>query len=197
MNSKSLSCSVCAFFVFALAAGALAQDPLPRHFSGLINDFSPSTVKGGPYEMHGTWSLELHRHRGTADFSAAMTMETSDYGIPEGIVNPAQPSTRSAHTHHLALTDATVTFDMTGCPAFKPATTMGFQVNGTVSLITGNGGPAPFETDPPSSKLQVCITGGPDVARSNITLVFTGPATSHFGPQAINGVVQKSKTDQE
>jgi hypothetical protein len=27
---------------------ALAQAPKPVHFSGLINDYSPSTVNGGP-----------------------------------------------------------------------------------------------------------------------------------------------------
>ena len=53
---------------------------------------------------------------------------------------------------------------------------------------------APFETNPPSSTLQVCVTGGLDVpfsvTNSNITLVFAGPATSHFGTQAIHGVVR-------
>jgi hypothetical protein len=76
-----------------------------------------------------------------------------------------------------------------------PATTTGFQLNGTVSLLTGNGSIAPFETDPPSSTLQVCVTGGNEVQyslqNSNITLVFGGPATTHFGPQALHGVVGK------
>jgi hypothetical protein len=76
-----------------------------------------------------------------------------------------------------------------------PATTTGFQVNGTVSLLTGNGSIAPFETDPPSSTLQVCVSGGNEVPyslqNSNITLLFGGPATTHFGPQALHGVVRK------
>jgi hypothetical protein len=85
---------------------------------------------------------------------------------------------------------------MTGCPAYlPPATTTGFQVNGTVALLTGNGSIAPFGTDPPSSTLQVCVTGGNEVQHSllnsNITLVFGGPATTHFGPEAIHGVVRK------
>jgi hypothetical protein len=69
---------------------------------------------------------------------------------------------------------------------------MGFQLNGPVSLMTGNGSNAPFETTPPTSTLQVCITGGNEVPYSNVTLVFVGPATSHFGPQAIHGVVRKA-----
>jgi hypothetical protein len=80
-----------------------------------------------------------------------------------------------------------------------PATVMGFQLNGTVSLLTGNGSIAPFETNPPSSTLQVCVTGGSEipysVPNSNITLVFGGPATTHFGPQAIHGVVREPSAD--
>jgi hypothetical protein len=83
---------------------------------------------------------------------------------------------------------------MDGCPTFSPVTLQGFQINGTVSLLTGNGSNAPFETDPPSSTLQVCVTGGDEVPYSvhysNITLVFGGPATTHFGPQAIHGAVR-------
>jgi hypothetical protein len=180
---------VVAVFVLAAGAGALAQAPTPRYFSGLINDYSPPTVKGGPWEMHGVWSLDLHERSATADFSAALTM--SDDATVAGLPDPTQAG-QNAHTHHIKLTNAKVTWGMIGCPTFSPATDMGFQVNGTVSLITGNGGPAPFETTPPTSTLQVCVTGGTLVANSNITLVFGGPAVTHFGPQAIHGVVRKS-----
>jgi hypothetical protein len=147
--------------------------------------------------MHGQWTLNLHREwRGegttSADFSADMTM--SDYGTTAGVVD-ATKGGQSAHTHHIKLTNATITEDMGGCPTVSPATTTGFQINGTVSLITGNGSNAPFETNPPSSTLQVCITGGDEVSNSNITLVFGGPATTHFGPQAIHGVVRKASAD--
>ena len=58
---------------------------------------------------------------------------------------------------------------------------------------------APFETTPPSSVLQVCISGGDGsqgtITDSNITLVFTGPAATHFGSQAIHGVVRKPTPD--
>jgi len=57
-----------------------AQDLRIVHFSGVFNDYTPSTVSGGPYEMHGEWSLDVQKG-GTASFSADMTMETSDYGI--------------------------------------------------------------------------------------------------------------------
>jgi hypothetical protein len=59
---------------------AQAQDLRPVHFSGQINDYSPSTVSGGPYEIRGDWSLDLIRG-GAASFSADLNMETSDTGL--------------------------------------------------------------------------------------------------------------------
>jgi len=195
MKSKSVGWAVCVSLglVLALGTGGRSQERRAVHFSGLINDYSPASVKGGPWEMHGTWSLELDERHGTADFSAAMTM--SGYGTTAGVPD-ATKGGQNAHTHHIKLTNATITWDMTGCPTFSPATEMGFQVNGTVSLITGNGSNAPFETTPPSSTLQVCVTGANEspftVQHSNVTLVFGGPATTHFGTQAVHGVVRKA-----
>lgn len=46
----------------ALAAGlAPAQDTRTVHFKGVVNDYSPSTVSGGPWEIRGTWSLDVDR----------------------------------------------------------------------------------------------------------------------------------------
>ncbi|MGC1293954.1 MAG: hypothetical protein WA869_02845 [Alloacidobacterium sp.] len=202
MKSKSLTSAVrvLSLLLAVSATCALAQERRSVHFSGLINDYSPlsASVKGSPWEMHGQWSMDVRPEWGTADFSADMTM--SGYGkTSAGAVDPTQPLV-NPHTHHIRLTNVKVTWDMTGCPAYlPPATLMGFQLNGTVSLMTGNGSIAPFETDPPSSTLQVCVTGGNDVRYSqpdsNITLVFGGPATTHFGPQAIHGVVRKPSDD--
>ncbi|MGB6745509.1 MAG: hypothetical protein WBE38_17820 [Terracidiphilus sp.] len=198
MKSKTLASAVRVLALFLLISGtcALAQERRPVHFSGLINDYSPSTVKGGPWEMHGQWSLDLHGEWDRADFSAVMTM--SDYGTtPLGAIDPTQAG-QTPHTHNIKLTNAKVTWNMDGCPTYKaPVPLTGFQINGTVSLLTGNGSNAPFETTPPSSTLQICITGGDavpySVLNSNITLVFGPPATSHFGTQAIHGVVRDVK----
>ena len=202
MKNKTLTSAVCMLSLLLLVSAtfALAQERRPVHFSGLINDYSPlsTSVKGSPWEMHGQWSMDLNPERGIADFSADMTM--SGYGKTDtGSVDPTQPLV-NPHTHHIRLTNVRITWDMTGCPAYMPpATTTGFQLNGTVSLLTGNGSIAPFETDPPSSTLQVCITGGEDVQysapNSNLSLVFTGPATTHFGPQAIHGVVRSAREE--
>lgn len=206
MKSNTLTSAVRALSLLLLVSGAcaLAQDRRPMHFSGLINDYSPSTVKGGPWEMHGQWTLDLrpdwHVESGyVADFSADMTM--SGYGTTAGLPD-ATKGGQSPHTHHIKLTDKMVIANMDGCPTVSPATLTGFQFGGTVSLITGNGTNAPFEKpdSPPVSTLQVCITGGDEVpysiTNSNISLVFGGPATTHFGTQAIHGVVRKPQVDE-
>jgi hypothetical protein len=204
MKNKALVWAMLAAAVSAICAGAMGQE-MPSHFSGVIDDFTPSTVKGGPYEMHGKWSLDLHRFGNsvTAVFSASFNMETSDYGTQNGNVDPTAPTTRGAHTHDVILTGP-VQFNAADCPTSEaavpapvsppPLTTTGFQFSGTVRLITANGTQAPFEPAPPSpptSTLTVCVTGGPEVEYSNVTLVFGPPASGHFGSQAIHGVVVK------
>ena len=203
MRSKAPTSTipVLSLLLLVTAAHGFAQERKPLHFSGLINDYSPlsATVKGSPWEMHGQWSMDVHQESGTADFSADMTM--SGYGkTSTGAVDPTQPLV-NPHTHHIILKNARISWDMTNCPTYlPPATLTGFQLNATVDVMTGNGSIAPFETNPPSSTLQVCVTGGDDVRysveNSNITLVFGGPATTHFGPQAIHGVVRKPAADE-
>lgn len=203
MKSKTFTSAgrVLSLLLMASATCGFAQGRKPLHFSGLINDYSPlsATVKGSPWEMHGQWSMDIDAERGTADFSADMTM--SGYGkTATGAVDPTQPLV-NPHTHHIRLKNTKISWDMTGCPAYQTPTTLtGFQLNNTVSLLTGNGSIAPFETNPPSSTLQVCVTGGNEgqysIVDSNITLVFGGPATGHFGSQAIHGVVRKPAADE-
>ena len=196
MKNKILASAVRVLSLLLLVSGtcALAGDSRPVHLTGLLNDYSPldTNIKGSPYEMHGQWSMDVNAEKGTADFSADMTM--SDYGTTAGALD-ATKGGAGAHTHHIALTNVKITWNMTGCPTYtiSPPKT-GFQLNGTVSLMTGNGNIAPFETDPPSSTLQVCVTGGEVVKYSlpiaNMTMVFGGPAATHFGQQAIHGVVR-------
>jgi hypothetical protein len=195
MNKKTQTSAIRVFSLLLVVAGTAAwsQERRPTHLSGLINDYSPATVKGGPWEMHGQWSMDLHPDWGTADFSADMTM--SGYGkTAEDAVDPTKAG-QLPHTHHIRLKNVMITWDMIGCPTVTPPTTKGFQINGTVDLLSGNGGPAPFETVPPSSTLQVCVTGGTEVSHSNVSLVFGAPAASHFGPQAIHGVVRKASAE--
>jgi hypothetical protein len=173
-----------------LAMGILpAQELRVAHFKGQINDYSPANVAGGPYEMRGSWALDVQKG-GVANFTADINMATSDYGISGATaVDPNNPATRGQHTHHIIVTNATVSYDTSACPAFSPATTgSGIVITSSPATTSGNGGPASFESKG-ASTLQICITGGTEVEFSNFTMVYTGPATGHFGTQAIHGVV--------
>jgi hypothetical protein len=188
-----------------LSCAAQASSPLPAHFAGLINDFSPSSVngvaiKGGPWEMHGRWKVEINEFSHTATFSAELSMETGDFVNASPTFDPAM---LGAHTHHISMTDAKIVPGFAGCATSlspTPLTTTGFQIQG-MAHVTGNGEPAPFEvpagvTDPSPSQLiasplTICVTGGTRVEYSNVTLAFGAPAATHFGPQAIHGVVVK------
>lgn len=200
MRNQQLKWTACGVVALAAAAMALGQrsaalahdhgprDLLPDHFTGLLNDHTPSAavVKGGPYEMRGKWSLELDERRGTATFEAAMDMSTSDYGIIQNTVNKDDPMTRGAHTHHISMTDGVLSTDWASqCPIFSPAVIDGFVITGT-AFVTGNGSPAPFGNPSP---LTVCVLGGASVQYSNVTITFGAPASSHFGTKAIHGVV--------
>jgi hypothetical protein len=91
------------------------------------------------------------------------------------------------------VTNATVSYDTSVCPANSPPTTgTGLVVTGTATT-SGNGSPASFESKG-SSTLQICIVGGSEVSFSNVTLVYSGPATGHFGTQPIHGVVRGVST---
>jgi hypothetical protein len=198
MKSKTLTSAagVLSLLLLVSANCALAQEHKPVHFSGVFNDYSPlSSISGSPYEMHGQWSMDLHPERGTADFLADMTM--SGYGSTNGALDGTKGG-QGSHTHHIRLTNIMVTWGIVGCPQYTTnPVTGGFQITGTVSLVTGNGSTAPFDpTTPPVSTLQVCVTGGNEVPYSNLTMVFGGPAaTKHFGMQPIHGVVNKPVLD--
>ena len=182
MKSIAITIVVCGMAAVVSGQGG----PSPKHFSGLLNDHTPAAVSGGPYEMRGKWSLDVDEARGTATFTAAMDMQTSDYGIVLGIVGKDDPSTRKPHTHHITIADGVVTDDWAAkCPAFSPPATSGFVVTGN-AVVTGNGSNAPFGNPTPAT---LCVLGGPLVTASNITLTLGKPAANHFGTQAIHGVV--------
>jgi hypothetical protein len=156
-----------------------AQDRQPVHFSGTINDFTPANV-AGPWEMSGTWSLELKGDSGKATFLAALTMVRSDLGvILNGGGSLDTPSQRNAHTHHLTLVNGTVTL----IPG-------GFEVTGPITITANGKFPPPFGTP---STATIDIVGGNSVAASNIKVTLSGAAATHFGSQPINGVVQSAK----
>ncbi len=199
MNSKRWA-GILSVLLLTVGTAAPAQTPTTERLSGIISDYTPliaTLSPTGPWEMRGHWSLHLKGDSGKADFSAYMTMELSDAGVAAAGGNLTDPKSRSAHTHHIVMTDATVSSDpsdISACPTFSPANTALFVATGPANFISGNGNAAPFEKLGPTT-LQVCISGGTDgtseVQYSNITLVMTGPAANkHFGSQPIHGVVR-------
>lgn len=181
----------------AAAALAAGLPRLPAHWGGLLDDYTAKTVKNGPYEMRGTWSLDLNQARGTAVFRAEIAMETADFANPDPTGDPAK---LGAHTHHILVSDGVLDPDpmawMTLCPASGNGIE-GFVVTGT-AWIAGNGMNVPFGNP---SDVTICILGGTStgipgtayVAYSNFTLTFEpgSHASSHFGSQAIHGVVER------
>ena len=183
----------------ALAGGS---PPLPTQFSGLINDYTPTTVdglptgatiKGAPYEMHGRWKLDLNTQRSKATFSAEMTMETSEVANTSSVFDPGM---LGAHAHHISMTDGVVTPNwQTSCPTLKPPVTGGFAVTGTL-YVTANGSNPPFGNPSP---VTICILGATStgivgtayVTYSNLTLTIGPPANAHFSSLPIHGVVTK------
>ena len=197
MKSKTLTSAVRVLSLLLLVSAtcALAQERRPVHFSGLINDYSPLDPNYQRQPIRDARSMVNGRQRGKGHRRLLSGYDDVRLWNHRTVsVDPTKAGV-DAHTHHIALTNVKITWNMTGCPTYATSPPkMGFQLNGTVSLLTGNGNIAPFETNPPSSTLQVCVTGGDVVKYSlpiaNITLVFGGPATTHFGPQAIHGVVR-------
>jgi hypothetical protein len=174
MQNRAFGWTVCTIAVLVLASSISVLAQNPTLFSGLINAYSPQTTTTGPYEVRGPWSLRLNRSSGIATFTAALNMELSDGWVLTYNGGNFDPNARGAHTHHITLADATVTW-----------MTNGFQVSG-MATITLNGGPAPVSPSP----LVITVTGGNNVKFSNISLVFGSPGSKHFGTEALPGVVQ-------
>ena len=157
--------------------GRTGQPANGVHFSGVIDDHTIASA--GSWEIHGEWSLDLLGASGTADFSAALNMERSDYWLLTTTgANPNSVATRNPHTHHIVVKGGTVT-PITG----------GFRVTGA-ALVTGNGSTPPFGG---SSTVQVDVTGGDLISPSNIKLTFGGDAVAHFGSQTFSGVVVRAQ----
>jgi hypothetical protein len=185
MNSKALGWTARAIAVLALAAGigASAQDPI-QTFSGVIDAYSPQTAATltapatGPYEIHGPWTLRLNRYTGRANFSAALDMKLSDGWVLTLNNGNFDPNARGAHTHHITMVNADVTWLANGA----------FEVSGSAT-ITLNGSPAPVSPSP----LVIDITGGTDLEHSNVKLTFGSPGSRHFGAEPLPGVVSSIK----
>ncbi|HEX6280023.1 MAG TPA: hypothetical protein VFZ49_08400 [Pyrinomonadaceae bacterium] len=163
MVLAALLVSACVVFagIGALTSQGFAQSESQFKLRGIIDDFTPELDANGPWQTSGEWSLDLIGNSGRGNFSVAINMVR------------AENLNRSAHTHHVMLTNAAVT-----------PLPNGFRLSGD-AVITGNGNLAGFS----GSTLNVDVTGGNTVAHSNIALTFEGGAVGHFGGQPLHGVV--------
>jgi len=110
MKNKHLPCvTLIGILLLVVSVGALAQNRAPerRNFSGLINAYTPQSTTG-PYEVRGTWELQLRGNSGKADFSANLNMVLSDGWVLTLGGGNFDPSGRGAHTHHITLHNAVV-----------------------------------------------------------------------------------------
>lgn len=148
-KSKTLQWALCVAAVLALTVGirALAQNETLAHFNGVINDYSPIAGGTTAWEVRGPWNLILNEETGTANFSAALTMELSVLGQSPATV---QAVALNQHTHHIKMTGAIVTYNPTDCPLPASVTPIArIEVKG-MATVTANGGPFP-----PSSPISV------------------------------------------
>ena len=173
--------SITVLLVLAAGAGAVAENPKHKVFSGLMNAYSPQTTAIGPYEIRGPWSLALKDNGNKADFTAELNMELSDGWVITMNKGNFDPMARGAHTHHIVVCDGDVT------PIAN-----GFRVTGNAKF-TKDGGPAPASIEP--SAVVIEVTGGTEVEFSNMTLTFLAPGSMHFGAEALPGVVQKVREE--
>jgi hypothetical protein len=147
--------------ILVAPAGAFYDAPSPTKLTGVINDFSPpNTNPAGPYLVNGHWSLQF-QPSGSADFTSSLTMVRSD------------DVDRNFHTHHVRMSGGQVTVTATG----------GLLISGA-AVITSSGNVV-F----PGSSVQIEITGGTALARTNLKLTFLGPVAFHFTSEPYEGVV--------
>jgi hypothetical protein len=198
MKAKTLCCAArgVAFLVLLVAIGAVAAPQTPNRFRGVINDYTPIAGGTTAWELRGPWNLNLNEEWGTADFSAALTMELSVLGQSAANVSAAS---LTQHTHHITMNGASVsleTVETSGCPTFNPPTSGSVLVVTGNASITANGNViTPFDPSGGTSPLTVCLSGGPNVPYANVTLQFGKPASMHFGSQPIHGVVRRANLD--
>lgn len=160
----------------AICCGSQAQSAVPLILHGTINDYSPSTVvPPGPWEIRGDWTLILKPTTSSASFTAALTMVRSDYWVIQNSSTVDDPSQRVPHTHHITVSGKVTSI------------TNGFELAGTATVTANVGAPA-FGLSVP---VVIDVTGGANVAYSNIKLSFGSPADGHFGTEPLEGVVLK------
>jgi hypothetical protein len=171
---RSYAIALIATTTVLMAPAASAQDAPEMRMTGILADHVWVDVGAGQgaWQVTGTWSARVSGSSGKGEFVAAILGVRSDLWVIQTEAN-AQTTTRSPHTHHVALLDATVS-----------AIPGGIRLSGN-AVITTNGNVADFS----GSLVIVDITGGNTLQFSNMQLTFLGASTGHFGSHTYDGVV--------
>jgi hypothetical protein len=100
---------------------ASAQELRQVHFEDVVNDYSPSTVAGGPYEIRGVWSLELDVLR----TGASQFFSGPDDGDVQLRGYQCHCGRSRQSRHQISVTNAAVSYDTSVCPVYSPPTNGG------------------------------------------------------------------------
>lgn len=171
----ALAASLFLATLVAMGGQALAQGPAQARVRGTFSDYVwvEAGSGAGAWHVTGEWIAQLNRASGKGEFIASLLGVRSDLWVLQTNADPANPASRTPHTHHVGLMNADVTIIPNGV-----------RLTG-LAIITTNGSAVPFSNSP----AQVDITGGSLIGFSNIKLTFLGAAVDHFGPQPYDGVV--------
>ena len=164
--------------IVLVSIAAVAQNATPKHFRGVINAYSPQTTSTtgttGPYEVRGPWSLKLNGNSTKANFSAALNMELSDGWVITENGSNFDPIAEVPHSSRRS--------SRWGCLD----NIYGRIPNHRYGHDNTQWSPAPISPSP----VTIEITGGTQLAFSNITLTFGVPGSNHFGTEPLSGIVQ-------
>ncbi len=149
--------------ILVITTTARSDSSSPQKFQGMINDFSPpDTTPAGPYLVSGPWSLKVHAN-GKAEFDGSLNMVRSD-----------DIGNRNFHTHHVQVADGLVV-----------SQTANSMVIRGEAVLTSNGNPV-F----PGTIVRIELSGGSEMAFTNVKLVFESGASAHFTMEPYDGVVE-------
>lgn len=171
---RTFAVALIAITAMVMAPAPSAQDAPEMRLTGILADHVWVDVGAGAgaWQVSGTWSARVSGSSGKGEFVAAILGVRSDLWVLQTDAN-AQTTTRSPHTHHVTLLDATVS----AIPA-------GIRLAGN-AIITTNGNVADFSGSP----IVVDIKGGNTVQLSNMQLTFLGASNGHFGSHTYDGIV--------
>src|SRR5688572_28957098 len=105
---RSYALALVAATTVLISPATSAQDAPEMRMTGILADhvWVDLGAGAGAWQVNGTWSAKISGSSGKGEFVAAILGVRSDLWVQQTGANP-QSTTRSPHTHHVALLDAT------------------------------------------------------------------------------------------